>query len=51
MSILALSIVISLAVISPALLLLQPVRLWRVLRAERQALTPRQRFRGRLIFH
>jgi calcium permeable stress-gated cation channel len=50
MGILALSIVIGLAIIFPALLLLQPVRLWHVLQAERQALTPRQRFRGRLIF-
>jgi hypothetical protein len=46
MSILALSIVVNVAIIFPALLLLQPIRLWRVLRAERQAVTPRQRFRG-----
>lgn len=51
MGILALTIVISLAIILPALLLLQPVRLWHVLQAEHQALTPRQRFRGKLILH
>lgn len=50
MGVLALSIVVALTIISPGLLLLQPVRLWRVLQAERQALTPRQRFRGRLSF-
>lgn len=44
--VLALSIVISVAIILPALLVLQPLRLWRVLRAERHAVTPRQRFRG-----
>lgn len=46
MGVLALSIVVALTIISPGLLLLQPVRLWRVLQAERQALTPRQRFRA-----
>lgn len=46
MSILALSIVVNVAIIFPALLLLQPFRLWRVIRTERQAVTPRQRFRG-----
>ena len=49
MSILALSIVVNVAIISPAFLLLQPLRLWHVLRAEHQALTPRQRFRGRCL--
>jgi calcium permeable stress-gated cation channel len=42
----ALSIIITAAIIFPALLMLQPLRLWRVLRAERHAVTPRQRFRG-----
>ena len=46
MGVLALSIVVNVAVIFPALLLLQPSQLLRVLRAERHALTPRQRFRG-----
>ena len=50
MGILALSIVIGLAIIFPALLLFQPMRLWRVLQAELRAVTPRQRFRGTLIF-
>ncbi|KAG5647674.1 hypothetical protein DXG03_008397 [Asterophora parasitica] len=49
MSILALSITLTVAITFPALLVLQPFRLWRVLRDERQAVTPRQRFRG-LIF-
>jgi len=46
MAVLALAIVINIAIILPALLMLQPMRLWRVLRAEKQAITPRQRFRG-----
>lgn len=46
MSLLALSIILSIAVIVPGCLLLQPFRLWRVLQAERAAVTPRQRFRG-----
>ncbi|KAI0319045.1 hypothetical protein OF83DRAFT_1170563 [Amylostereum chailletii] len=45
-SILVLAILINIAIISPALLLLQPFRLRRVLRAEREAVTPRQRFRA-----
>lgn len=49
MGILALAVVIGLAIMFPALLLLQPFRLWRVLRAEHEALTPRQRFRGGLF--
>ncbi|KAJ7802228.1 hypothetical protein B0H14DRAFT_3092290 [Mycena olivaceomarginata] len=47
MAILALSVVFACAIIFPGLLLLQPVRLWKVLKAERSAVTPRQRFRGR----
>ncbi|KAJ7141880.1 hypothetical protein C8R43DRAFT_892427 [Mycena crocata] len=46
MSILALSLVLTVAIIFPGLLLLQPVRLWHVLRAEKHAITPRQRFRA-----
>ncbi|KAJ6468959.1 hypothetical protein DFH09DRAFT_1344990 [Mycena vulgaris] len=46
MSILALSLVITVAIVFPGLLLLQPVRLWHVLRAEKRAVTPRQRFRA-----
>lgn len=45
-TVLILTIVILIAVVVPGLLLLQPMRLWNVLRAERQAVTPRQRFRG-----
>lgn len=43
---LLLAIALTIAVIAPALLLLQPFHLVRVLRAEREAITPRQRFRG-----
>jgi len=46
MAALALTIIIQIAIIFPAILLLQPLRLWRVVRAEKQAVTPRQRFRG-----
>lgn len=46
MSILALCLVVTVAVIFPALIMLQPFRLWHVVRAERRAVTPRQRFRG-----
>ncbi|KAJ7353421.1 hypothetical protein DFH08DRAFT_856840 [Mycena albidolilacea] len=46
MAILALSVVFACAIIFPGLLLLQPVRLWKVLKAERSAVTPRQRFRA-----
>jgi len=42
-----LTILITIAVILPALLMLQPTRLWHVLRAEKLAVTPRQRFRGK----
>ncbi|KAI0073700.1 hypothetical protein K474DRAFT_1666269 [Panus rudis PR-1116 ss-1] len=46
MSAFAMMLVMNVAVIFPGLLLLQPVRLWRVVRAEREAVTPRQRFRA-----
>jgi calcium permeable stress-gated cation channel len=45
-SALVLSIIVTVAIISPALLMLQPFRLWHILRAEKHAITPRQRFRG-----
>jgi hypothetical protein len=45
-AILLLAIVINVALTSPALLMLQPLRLRRVLSAEKAAKTPRQRFRG-----
>lgn len=48
MSALMLAIVINLAIIAPGLLVLQPLRLWRTTRAERNAVTPRHRFRGML---
>ncbi|KAG2022753.1 hypothetical protein CC2G_000479 [Coprinopsis cinerea AmutBmut pab1-1] len=46
MSVLALALVINVAIIFPACLLLQPFRLWRVVRSERESITPRQRFRA-----
>ncbi|EIN13844.1 hypothetical protein PUNSTDRAFT_95208 [Punctularia strigosozonata HHB-11173 SS5] len=46
MSALALDLVVSVAIISPALLLLQPWRLYKLLQAERASITPRQRFRA-----
>jgi len=46
MTVLALALIINVAIISPGLLMLQPFRLWRVVRNERRAITPRQRFRG-----
>lgn len=46
MAVLAFALVINVAIIAPALLMLQPFRLWHVVRAEKQAITPRQRFRG-----
>jgi calcium permeable stress-gated cation channel len=45
-AILLLAIVVNLAITSPALLVLQPLQLRRVLNAEKAAKTPRQRFRG-----
>lgn len=45
-SVLALALIFNVAIIFPACLLLQPFRLWRIIRAEKQAITPRQRFRG-----
>ena len=45
-AILVIAIIINVAIASPALLLLQPFHLRHVLRAEKTARTPRQRFRG-----
>ncbi len=44
------AVLMTLAIIFPALLMLQPVRLWRVLKEEKAAVTPRQRFRGEFLF-
>ncbi|KAI0669781.1 hypothetical protein C8Q78DRAFT_976437 [Trametes maxima] len=46
MSAFALILVLNVAIVFPGLLALQPVRLWKVIRAERGAVTPRQRFRA-----
>ncbi|KAH9858076.1 hypothetical protein C2E23DRAFT_718443 [Lenzites betulinus] len=46
MSAFALVLILNVAIIFPGLLLLQPIRLWKVIRAERVAVTPRQRFRA-----
>ncbi len=50
MTVLVLTIVINLMIIVPGVLMLQPLRLWNVLKTERQAVTPRQRFRGRILY-
>lgn len=46
MSAFAFMLIMSVSIAFPAVLLLQPIRLWRVIREERDAITPRQRFRG-----
>ncbi|KAJ3857286.1 hypothetical protein EV368DRAFT_30619 [Lentinula lateritia] len=46
MAVLAMTIILQIAIIFPGLLLLQPHRLWNVIRAEKNAITPRQRFRS-----
>lgn len=46
MAVLALAIIICVAIVVPGFLLLQPIRLWTVLKAEARAVTPRQRFRA-----
>lgn len=48
MTVLALALIINVAIVAPGLLMLQPFRLLRVVRNERRAITPRQRFRGTL---
>lgn len=45
-AVLVLAMVLNVGVIVPGLLVLQPLRLLRLLREERRAVTPRQRFRG-----
>lgn len=50
MGLLATAIVLNMAIIFPGVIILQPIRLWRVARAERNAITPRQRFRGQSGF-
>ena len=50
MSAFAMALILTVAIIVPAFLLLQPMRLWRVLRDEKAAITPRQRFRGECVF-
>ena len=47
MTVLALALIINIAIVAPGLLMLQPFRLWWVVRDERRAITPRQRFRGK----
>ena len=39
-------ILLNIAIIAPGLLLLQPVRLWKLWKAKKRARTPRQLFRG-----
>ena len=39
-------LIINVAIISPALLMLQPFRLWKMYWRSRRAVTPRQHFRG-----
>ncbi|KAG8822531.1 hypothetical protein FRC17_009553 [Serendipita sp. 399] len=46
MAIFLLFITINIAIIVPGLLLLQPVRLWKMHRRKKRALTPRQQFRA-----
>ncbi len=46
MSAFALAIVLNIAIVFPALLLIQPIRLWYVTRSLRRCVTTRQRFRG-----
>lgn len=49
MSAFAMILIVNVAIISPALLMIQPFHLWQVLRGERSAVTPRQRFRGQFF--
>ncbi|KAF5374939.1 hypothetical protein D9758_000569 [Tetrapyrgos nigripes] len=46
MAALLLAIIVQIAIVFPGILLLQPFRLWSVLRAEKHAITPRHRFRA-----
>ncbi|KAG8955541.1 hypothetical protein FRC00_005328 [Tulasnella sp. 408] len=45
-AVLLMLITINLAIIAPGLLMLQPVRLWKTWKAQKSAVTPRQRFRA-----
>ncbi|KAG8689807.1 hypothetical protein FRC11_000472, partial [Ceratobasidium sp. 423] len=45
-AVLLMVIILNAAVIAPGFQILQPVRLWRMYRAKRKAITPRQRFRA-----
>ncbi|KAG9123087.1 hypothetical protein FRC07_000242 [Ceratobasidium sp. 392] len=45
-AVLLMVIVLNAAVIAPGLLMLQPVRLWKVWKAQKQSITPRQYFRA-----
>ena len=49
MSAFAMALIVNVAIVAPALLMLQPFHLWRVLREEKTAVTPRQRFRGKRV--
>lgn len=49
-AVLLLVLVLNAAVIAPGLQMLQPLRLWKVHRAQKRAITPRQYFRGTCIF-
>ncbi|KAL0068549.1 hypothetical protein AAF712_004264 [Marasmius tenuissimus] len=46
MAAIAMAVVLQVAIIFPGLLILQPIKLWRVTRQEKYAVTPRQRFRA-----
>ena len=43
-------LVLNAAVIAPGLQMLQPIRLWKMHRAQKRAITPRQYFRGVYLF-
>ncbi|CAE7207304.1 unnamed protein product [Rhizoctonia solani] len=45
-AVLLMVIILNAAVIAPGLQLLQPIRLWKIYRAKRKVITPRQRFRS-----
>ena len=48
-AVLLMVIVLNASVIAPGLMMLQPVRLWKVWRAQQRAITPRQMFRGKCL--
>lgn len=49
-AVLLMVIILNMAVIAPGLQMLRPVRLWKMYQAKERAITPRQRFRGKLGF-